>query len=500
MATAHNKIKKEVNLLKNIAIVGGGVGGLFCALSLQNQGHQVSIYEKRGTVGGVACHKESKGYVFDSFATIGLHPKEYLNPFLQNGLNPKDYFNYTYLDPLYKVFYSDNSSFLLPKEWQEHIIDFANFFIHSTDEYSNYIDYMYSVYKNIDKHLLTNSLKGVLPFMSSLGSLPAITKQKSAVDMVNSFISNPKLKELLLFQSYFMGFDPHKLPMEYSTIGAVSQNLGLIYVKGGMGAYIKALESAIIHLGGTIHTQSQVDKISCSKNLVKGIEVNGTAIPFDIVIANCDYHFAKENLLCHQPKRDYEMSCSVFNLHCKVNSPLPMLCTHNFYMGENFNEEITMATKGALPKTPPLYIYYPRATDDTVDNIINIMIRVPNLSFKDIKYNEDTIANLTAICQNALYKITGQEDFEVIDYTTPNTMEQDYNLKYGAAFGIAPKLTQSIFFRPNPRSKQYSNLYYIGTNIHPGNGISIVKKGADIVFNAIEQDHPPLVFQNKSNY
>ena len=38
---------------KNIAIVGGGIGGMECAIVLTKRGHKVTIYEKTDTLGGV---------------------------------------------------------------------------------------------------------------------------------------------------------------------------------------------------------------------------------------------------------------------------------------------------------------------------------------------------------------------------------------------------------------------------------------------------------------
>ena len=52
MQTTKYKIEKAAKA-KNIAIIGGGIGGMECALVLTERGHKVTIYEKTDHLGGV---------------------------------------------------------------------------------------------------------------------------------------------------------------------------------------------------------------------------------------------------------------------------------------------------------------------------------------------------------------------------------------------------------------------------------------------------------------
>lgn len=63
--------------MKKISIVGAGVGGLTSGIYLQNQGYQVTIYEKNSRPGGKMDIIEASGFKFDTGPTIVMMPDIY---------------------------------------------------------------------------------------------------------------------------------------------------------------------------------------------------------------------------------------------------------------------------------------------------------------------------------------------------------------------------------------------------------------------------------------
>jgi phytoene desaturase len=51
----------------------------------------------------------------------------------------------------------------------------------------------------------------------------------------------------------------------------------------------------------------------------------------------------------------------------------------------------------------------------------------------------------------------------------------------GAAFGLAPSLTQSAWFRPHNRSEDIEGLYLVGAGTHPGAGVPGVLSSARVL-------------------
>lgn len=50
----------------------------------------------------------------------------------------------------------------------------------------------------------------------------------------------------------------------------------------------------------------------------------------------------------------------------------------------------------------------------------------------------------------------------------------------GGSFGIAPMLSQSGVFRPQPKPYPLQGLYAAGASVHPGGGVPIVMQGAKL--------------------
>ena len=52
--------------MKNVAIVGAGLGGLSAGIRLAKKGFDVDIYEQNGSPGGKANNLQLGGYRFDT--------------------------------------------------------------------------------------------------------------------------------------------------------------------------------------------------------------------------------------------------------------------------------------------------------------------------------------------------------------------------------------------------------------------------------------------------
>ena len=120
---------------------------------------------------------------------------------------------------------------------------------------------------------------------------------------------------------------------------------------------------------------------------------------------------------------------------------------------------------------------------------LNVVLRVPNLSYKSIIWDDTTIKNTRNKIINSIKNIKGLEDLDShIIYEkilTPNDLEENYNSYNGTAFGIGHNITQVGYFRPHIKSKNINNLYFIGSSTHPGNGVSVIINGSNLVVDDI---------------
>ena len=58
----------------------------------------------------------------------------------------------------------------------------------------------------------------------------------------------------------------------------------------------------------------------------------------------------------------------------------------------------------------------------------------------------------------------------------------------GSAFSVAPKLTQSAYFRPHNKDGKIPGLYFVGAGTHPGAGLPGVINSAKATVRLVMSD------------
>lgn len=277
-------------------------------------------------------------------------------------------------------------------------------------------------------------------------------------------------------------------------------------LKGGMYSFINALSKLIFEFGGIIKTGITVKEILFIKDKAIGVKTSENIEEADVVVCNADFPYAMKNLVKDEYYKDkytdkklseMKYSCSTFIIYLGLRKEYPQLSVHNIYLGKNFKENIESAFKGTLPMNPSLYIYCPSRIDKsmikTKGDCLNIMLRVPNLLFKDINWDKQTIDLLTNIILNELKIIKGLEDIEeniqYENFLTPLDMENKFNAYGGTSFGLSPTLKQMNYFRPHFKSSKANNLFFVGSSLHPGPGISLVLNSSNLVTEEILKMH-----------
>ena len=492
---------------KDVIIVGGGIGGLCSGIRLKNKGYNVTLLEKNEKVGGKVNTIENNHFKFDLTASIVMSPKAYIDIFEEVGKNYKDYFKISKLDPIYKVFYNDKTYCNYYSNTNNMINELESLEKGLSTDFYNFLSKSYEKYFISKDKILSQpmiNLKEII-IISFLKNMYKINPISTTYKYINKLISNEKLKNYLIFTSMYIGINPYTNSNIYTLIPTISHLYGLWYIEGGLYKYVEALEKLFIQLGGKIITNCEVEKILIEKNEVKGVRVNDKVLNCDLTICNADYPYVINNLIedeflgnrySKKKLNNIDYSCSVFILYLGLDKIYHELNVHNIYISKDFRNSIEEPFKGIIPCDPSLYIYYPSSVDKSFRqknlSSMNIMVRVPNLSFNKINYNKSQIEVLKKNTLNNLKNIKGLEDIEnhivYEKYLIPINLRDKFNLYYGNAFGISHKISQSGYFRPNLKSKKVKGLYFINSSTHPGNGTSVVIDGSKVLCEIIEKD------------
>lgn len=488
--------------MRKVIVVGGGIGGLCTAVRLLKQGYEVTVLEKEPRIGGKVNAKFKNGARFDLTASILMTPQIYTEIFEYAGKDYRDYFELLKIDPIYGVNYASGEKYNFYSDLGKMVKTLESI------EYKLPIRYLNFLTKSLEKYLVSKKYFLNEPMIDAtevsnkklIKEFMSISPFKSNSKYLNSVIRNEQIINYMIFQSMYIGVNPYKNSNIYSLIPAISHVYGLWYIKGGFYKYIEALEKLIYDLGGNIQTNITVEKIMIINNKVKGVISEKGDFKSDIVVCNADYPYAINHLLNNKKKclkvnkEDY--SCSVFIMYLGLNKKYNNLQVHNIYIGEEFKKNIQSPFRGEMPEHPSLYLYYPSKIDDSIsgkfESILNIMVRVPNLQYKKVKWDKKNINKFRNMILKEIEKINGLEDLKenilYESYLTPIQLKHKFNSYNGTAFGISHKLNQTTYFRPHLKDEDTKGLYFIGSSTHPGNGVSVIIEGTKILTKLIQDD------------
>ena len=299
-----------------------------------------------------------------------------------------------------------------------------------------------------------------------------------------------------------MGVSPHEAPAVYSVVSYMETGLGIWYPKGGMYSLSEALQKLVVDLGGEIITKTPVKEIIVEGKTATGVITNKGKLMADLVIANSDLVYTYKNLIpsSNRPSMpdtkldSFKQASSALLFYWGVDDECQGMLHHNVYLCKDFKKNLEeIFHEKVLPRDPSFYTYIPTKTDPSLapkgKNVFYVLVPVPNLLAK--ANWEKGIAKIKSQVLKRLktefgLDIAGKIKTETI--FTPQDFETKFNLYNGSAFGLSHHFFQSGYFRPNNKSKDIKNLYFVGASTYPGGGIPMVTLSAKLVTERILKD------------
>ncbi|RMG00945.1 MAG: FAD-dependent oxidoreductase, partial [Acidobacteria bacterium] len=102
--------------MKEVIVIGGGLGGLATACRLAKSGFSVTIVEKNERLGGKVNLIEANGYRFDTGASLLTLPDVLQELFSFCGRNLTEYLSLVPLDPICRYFWEDGTTLDIYKD------------------------------------------------------------------------------------------------------------------------------------------------------------------------------------------------------------------------------------------------------------------------------------------------------------------------------------------------------------------------------------------------
>ncbi len=485
-------------------IIGSGIGGLATACYLAQNGYQVELFEKNANPGGRCGQIVLDGHRFDLGATLLMMPSIYRTVLNDLGIDLEKDLDAIQLDPVYKIFYSDGSSFYFSPDNEVMRSQLESMEPGSFQKYMDYISEGYSFFNLATKDLLARNFEN-LPSFINLKNTRLLMKLKTYCkhsQYVQKFFNDPRLQMAFTFQNIYVGQSPFNAPAFFSMLPGAEVTEGAWFPKGGMHRIVEKLLEKATSEGVSIHYKAQVDRIITNCNNAEGILLqNGTRIYADLVVGNADLPYIYRELL--QDKKTTQIlkkkkySCSAIVFHWGVSKVYPQLEHHTIFLNDPFKKGLDAIFRDkTIGDNPSFYIHAPTRSDQYAapENHDTLTVVVPaahldeqaGQDWKKIKKKARS-AVIRRLKEAGVTDIEEHIKFEIC--FLPKTWESTCNISNGAVFGsLAHKIFQMGYFRPQNRHRKYKNLYFTGGSTHPGNGIPLVLLSAKLTTERILKD------------
>jgi phytoene desaturase len=479
--------------VKNIIIIGAGLGGLAAACRLAKAGFSVTVLEKNAAVGGKVNLVEAGGYKFDTGASLLTmrHVLEDLFEFC--GKLAEDYLEIVPLEPICRYFWSDGTRFDASQNTEKTEREIARLEPRDVEGFRKYLADSKRKYEIAERTFLAKSLNDLpqllrreyLPDLLKISTLKTLAKHNAA------YFKAPKLRQLFNRFATYNGSSPFETPATFALIPFVEFGLGAWYVRGGMYEIPRALERLATELGVRILTSSEVEKIVVENKKAVGVRVGGATVNADFVVSNADAVETYRNLLPVRKFQNREPSCSGFVLLLGARRKFDLLAHHNIFFSDDYKAEFDAIFKRKIPApAPTIYVCATSRTDksqapESHENLfvlVNAPYRSARVDWEKEKqsYRDLIIEKLET---SGLEGLAASINFEQI--ITPADFETKYRANRGSIYGISSNGIFSAFLRVPNRSREIGNLYFVGGATHPGGGIPLVllsgKMAADMI-------------------
>ncbi len=492
--------------MKQIVIIGAGMGGLAAALRLRAQGFEVTVLEKQARPGGRSSVIEEAGFRVDTGPTILVMKEAFDDTYQALGLDINDRINFKLIDPNYRIYYHDGSHLDMFSRMPQLAAEVERIapgmaerlFRFIGDNAKKYELGMEFVDRNFDRITdLANPAAGLRLFQTK-------AHQNMYKQVARYFDGNDKLAKAFSFHSMFLGLSPFDALAMYSLITYADIALGMWYPEGGIYSLIEDMVALAGEMGVTIRTNTPVEEICIEDGKVSGVRLqSGEFVEADLVVSNADLPYTYTHLIhprhrtSYTPRRIEKMNyaCSGYLLYLGIDKVYDQAQHQSLYFSEDYRANLdAIFVDKVVPEHPSFHISIPTVTDPSLaprdHTLIYLLAPMPNLT-ADVDWDEAA----PIVREKLIDQLSNLLDPDLRDHIVwereyrPTDFLSDYNAVHGTAFGsLSQGFFQSSYFRPHNTDRRIKGLYFVGQGTYPGIGMPMVHISSRLVTERIVKE------------
>jgi phytoene desaturase len=494
--------------MKEVVVIGAGLGGLATALRLGHLGYRVTVLEKQPRPGGRSNVIEENGFRVDIGPTILVMKQAFEETYRFIGHDIDQRLQFVQLDPNYRIYYHDGTYLdlysnmaRLAQEVDKIIPGAAQRLFRFIGEGAKKYELgMSFVERNYD------DLSDIANPVAGLRLLQTRAHQNLYRQVAGFFDGDDKLTKAFSFHSMFLGLSPLDALAMYSLITYADLALGMWYPLGGIYSIVEDMLSLAEQMGVQIRTNAPVEEICIEGGRVRGVRlVSGEQVRADLVVSNADLPYTYRKLIDPRFRKKYpdkrldgmQYACSGYLLYLGVDRTYEHVRHQALYFSEDYKANLDAIFRSkTLPAEPSFHLNIPTVTDPSLappgHSLIYILAPMPNL-----EANIDWDRAAPVVREKLLDQLARIVDPQIREHIVwerdyrPADWQADINATLGTAFGsLAQGFFQSSYFRPHNKASDIEGLYFVGQGTYPGIGMPMVMISSRLVTERIVKEWP----------
>ncbi len=458
-------------------VIGGGIGGLCAAYTLQASGVATTLVERREDVGGKARNLSVGGAAIPGGPTVLTLREVFDKLFAVAGERLDDHVALTELDVLAHHRWSEGESLDLFRDVEMSaaaIRDFAG--AAEADGYRRFVADAARVYATVEAPFIRSPKPDLFALAKATGPFGAykIKPFDTMWSVLCRHFRDGRLQQLFGRYATYVGSSPFAAPATLMLVAHVEQR-GVWAVDGGVAAIARAIADGFTRRGGRLLTGTEAREIDVRDGRVAAVATDGLVLPADAVIVNADVAALAEGhlgprvriLAAEVPPKARTLSAVTFAGVARANRPL---AHHTVAFGSDTRAEFeALFARRQMPDDPTVYICAPDgAAADEPQRVLLVMNAPANGDTES--YREEDVARCHQQAAATLARSGLTLTFEAMQATTPRDFSEMLPATGGALYGRASHGWTASFQRAAIRTR-VKGLYLAGGSVHPGPGV-----------------------------
>ncbi len=484
-----------------VTVVGAGLAGLSAALHLRGRGYEVTVVERDSAPGGRYGSLEQDGFRFDTGPVVFTMVELLDEAFAAVGRKTSDYVELNLLDPAYRGFFADGSTFQVRSGYEDMRAEIAaDCGPAEAVAFDNFVDWLTRLNDVELPHFIDANFDSPLDLLRSPKAAVELLRLRGFSRLsreINRRFTDDRLRRLFSFQAMYAGVSPMRALAIFAVITYMDSIKGVWFPTGGMHAVPKAMAQAAADSGVEFRYNETVQRIRRDHSgAATGVEIAGKPdLAADAVVATGDLPMLYPTLLpdIAQPaalrRATYSPSALVWHVGVRGDLP-PEVGHHNIYFGHEWENSFKeLIEQGRVMSDPSRYVAIPSIHDPGAappgHHTLYVLEPVPNLAIGHIDW-----ASEGPRLRERLLRFLTDKGYPTELVTEKLVTPADWlaqGMAAGTPFALAHTFTQSGPFRPRNIDSRVPGLAFAGSATNPGVGIPMVLISGKLAADRVER-------------